>query len=160
LSESRGYGRDDSGRLSRPSQGDPEVLEPAPSTRMLARPSSMGSARARLVLVSTGPCRLSPCVYGCQVSDVRHTAAPAKLDRGGLMPGLPLGLADGSPPVLHVRGDVDMANAEQLSAAIEHAFSVDPKVVLDLGEVGFIDGAGLRVIVNAAESRDGVGPLT
>jgi len=76
------------------------------------------------------------------------------------MPGLSTDLADGSPPVLHVRGDVDMANAEQLSAALEHAFSVDPTVIVDMAEVTFIDGAGLRVILNAAESRDGVGPLT
>jgi anti-anti-sigma factor len=53
-----------------------------------------------------------------------------------------------------------MANAEQLGDALKHAFSVDPKVVVDMAEVTFIDGAGLRVILSAAESRDGVGPLT
>ena len=76
------------------------------------------------------------------------------------MPGLSTDLAEGSPPVLHVRGDLDMANAEQFGAALKHAFSVDPKAVVDMAEVTFIDGAALRVILSAAESRDGVGPLT
>ena len=52
-----------------------------------------------------------------------------------------------------------MANAQQLGAALEHACSVDPTVVVDMAELTFIDGAGLRVILGAAESRDGAGPL-
>ncbi len=76
------------------------------------------------------------------------------------MPGLAIDLAEGSPTVLYVRGDVDMANAGEFRAALEQALSVDPTIVVDLAEVTFIDGAGMRVILGAAESRNGVGPLT
>jgi anti-sigma B factor antagonist len=76
------------------------------------------------------------------------------------MDGLSLELVHSSPPVLHVRGDLDMANAEEFGAALKQALSADSTLVLGLAGLSFIDGAGLRVIVDAAESRDGVGPLT
>jgi anti-anti-sigma factor len=76
------------------------------------------------------------------------------------MNGLSLDVVDGAPPVLLVRGDLDLANAEEFGEALKQALSVDSSVVLDLSGLTFIDAAGLRVIVHAAESRDGVDPLT
>jgi anti-anti-sigma factor len=76
------------------------------------------------------------------------------------MPGFSIDLSQGSPRVLHVRGDLDMANAEEFDSALEHAMSADPTVVIDMAGVTFIDGAAMRVILRAAESRNGVGPLT
>jgi anti-sigma B factor antagonist/stage II sporulation protein AA (anti-sigma F factor antagonist) len=76
------------------------------------------------------------------------------------MYGLSIDLADGSPPVLHVSGDLDMANAEEFATALKQALSADSTLVVDLAGLTFIDAAGLRVILHAAESRNGVGPLT
>jgi anti-anti-sigma factor len=76
------------------------------------------------------------------------------------MYGLSMRLAEGSPPVLHVRGELDMANAEEFGAALRAAMSADSTVVVDLAELTFIDVAGIRAIVQAAESRNGNGQLT
>lgn len=76
------------------------------------------------------------------------------------MYGLSVELAEGSPPVLHVRGDLDMANADEFAAVLKDALSADSTLKLDLAGLTFIDASGLRVILHAAESRNGVGPLT
>jgi anti-anti-sigma factor len=67
---------------------------------------------------------------------------------------------DVSPPVLRVAGEVDLASAQQLREALRHAVSVDRSVVVDMKGVAFIDAAGLRVVLEAAESLNGAGPLT
>jgi anti-anti-sigma factor len=76
------------------------------------------------------------------------------------MDGLSIRLAEGSPPVLHVRGELDMANAEEFNAALQDVMSADPAVVVDMAELRFIDVAGIWAILRAAESRNGAGPLT
>ena len=76
------------------------------------------------------------------------------------MHGLSIDLVGGAPPVLHVRGDLDMSNADEFGAALKQALSADSTLIIDLSELTFIDAAGLRVILHAAASRDGVGPLT
>ena len=53
---------------------------------------------------------------------------------------------------LEVFGEVDLANADTLDAALVRAESSDAdQIVLDLGGVGFIDSAGLRVLVLATQ---------
>jgi anti-anti-sigma factor len=94
------------------------------------------------------------------VSDVRQAADRPKSLIAGLMNGLSMDLVRGAPPVLHVRGDLDMSNADEFGAALEQALSADSTLALDPSELTFIDAAGMRVLLHAAESRDGVGALT
>ena len=75
------------------------------------------------------------------------------------MDALMIDIVKGSPPVLHVRGELDMATAEELRVALDRALSDDPTVVVDLGDVPFIDLSGVRVILQTAEARNGHGPL-
>ncbi len=58
----------------------------------------------------------------------------------------------GSPPVVQLGGDVDLACAEELTAALEPLLQpgADPTVVFDLAEVTFLDSSGLAVLVTAA----------
>jgi len=76
------------------------------------------------------------------------------------MNGLSLELLEGSPSVLRVRGELDMANAEEFRAALTDAMSADSALVVDLADVTFVDAFGLRAILQAAERRNGLGPLT
>ena len=73
---------------------------------------------------------------------------------------LTITLEPGKPPVLHVHGEVDIASAPQLAEALGDALSEDSSVVLDMAGVTFVDAAGLRVILRAANSLNGRGPLT
>jgi anti-anti-sigma factor len=76
------------------------------------------------------------------------------------MNGLSIHLSEGSPPVLHVGGELDMANADEFSTAYEEAISADANVVVDMAELVFVDAAGLRAVLRAADSRNGAGPMT
>jgi anti-sigma B factor antagonist len=54
----------------------------------------------------------------------------------------------GRSAVLRLRGELDLASANQLEAAIRHL--QDPvEVVIDLGGLTFLDMAGLRVLITA-----------
>jgi anti-sigma B factor antagonist len=64
------------------------------------------------------------------------------------------------PSVLRVEGEIDISTADQLRSALKAALSVDPAVVVDMAGVTFFDASGVRVVLEVAESRDGVGPLT
>ena len=66
----------------------------------------------------------------------------------------------GDPPVLKVAGEIDLATVDALRTALEEAVSTDPTVVVDMAGVTFFDATGLRVILQAAASRNGAGPLT
>ena len=68
-------------------------------------------------------------------------------------------ISEGSPSILLVRGEVDIATAEQFRFALKRALADDPAVIVDMGEVSFIDLAGVRVILEAASSCNGHGPL-
>jgi len=55
--------------------------------------------------------------------------------------------------VIRVRGELDLASAPQLSAALEAAGGASSSpVVLDLAEVTFIDSSALRALVLAGRS--------
>ena len=69
-------------------------------------------------------------------------------------------LRPGDPPVLQVDGEIDLATADQLRAALEKALSAHPNVVVDMAGVSFFDAAGLRVVLQLAQARNGNGPLT
>jgi anti-sigma B factor antagonist len=75
------------------------------------------------------------------------------------MEALMIQLEDGSPPVLHVHGELDMATADRLRGALEEALSADPTVVVDMAGVTFVDVLGLRAILEVADSLNGRGPL-
>jgi anti-sigma B factor antagonist len=94
-------------------------------------------------------------LYTGQVSYVRQ----ATIKRGEFMEGLSIDLAEGSPPVLYVRGELDMATAGQLRAAIDEAVCADADVLVDLGGVTFVDLSGVRAILDAAHARNGQGPV-
>jgi anti-anti-sigma factor len=69
-------------------------------------------------------------------------------------------LKSGSPPVLYVRGELDVSTGPELVAALDRASATEPTFVLDMAGVSFVDVAGLRVLVAAAGRRNGLGPLT
>lgn len=87
-----------------------------------------------------------------------NTIAPP--ETACLMADLSIHIAEGSPRVMYVRGELDACTAGPFGAALSDALSADPTLVVDMAEVTFIDVAGLRAILQAAESRNGSGPLT
>lgn len=57
--------------------------------------------------------------------------------------------------VLVVGGDIDIASGPVLDAAILEREPSHPEVILDLGDVSFIDSSGLRSLLSAASrARD------
>ena len=64
----------------------------------------------------------------------------------------------GSRTVLRVEGEVDLATAPQLHAAIDAAFtSAAREVCVDLGGTTFMDSSGLHVLVAATQRAAEVG---
>jgi anti-anti-sigma factor len=59
----------------------------------------------------------------------------------------------GCPSVLHLRGEIDLAVADDLRAGLEQAQAADPAFVIDMAGVTFIDARGLRVILDVAAER-------
>ena len=58
---------------------------------------------------------------------------------------------------MRVGGELDLSTSQDLADAIESAALDHELVLLDLGEVTFIDSAGIRVIAGEARSLDGRG---
>lgn len=59
-------------------------------------------------------------------------------------------LTQGTTCTLTVRGDVDLASAPRLGDALAAVLRAEPEIVLlDLGQVEFIDSTGLHVILSA-----------
>lgn len=75
------------------------------------------------------------------------------------MDGLSIEFTQGSPRMLRVAGELDIATAEKLRVALEQAMDADPAVVVNMNDVTFIDVTGVRVILDAAGSTNGNGPL-
>ena len=63
-------------------------------------------------------------------------------------------------PVVVARGEIDVATSETFGRCVAEALERDPKLVLDLAEVTFMDSTGLSVIVRAYQSsgqvREGI----
>jgi anti-anti-sigma factor len=72
---------------------------------------------------------------------------------------LTIEVSEGSPCVIRLRGELDMATADQLAVAMKDTMLGEPALTIDMADVTFVDAAGLRVILQFAESRDGAGPL-
>jgi anti-anti-sigma factor len=53
--------------------------------------------------------------------------------------------------VLRVRGEVDMANATDTSTRLLSASGDGSSIVLDLGELTYIDSAGIRMLFDLSE---------
>ncbi len=53
--------------------------------------------------------------------------------------------------VLAVRGEVDMANATDVSTRLLSASGDGSSIVLDLGELTYIDSAGIRMLFDLSE---------
>ncbi|MFI6477570.1 STAS domain-containing protein [Nonomuraea sp. NPDC050663] len=51
--------------------------------------------------------------------------------------------------VAAVAGEVDSTTTGRLQAAIDEAVKLSPHLLLDLSEMGFLDSAGIRVILHA-----------
>jgi len=58
-----------------------------------------------------------------------------------------------------LRGEIDMANAEDLRAALAHVEGLDVPVVLDARDVTLLDSTGLRAVLRIAGSLGGDGLL-
>ena len=64
----------------------------------------------------------------------------------------------GEASVLVVRGDLDVAVGVDFVAAVDEVLSTDPSinhVVVDLGEVDFIDSSGLRALLQLQQNYGG-----
>ncbi|TQM29480.1 STAS domain-containing protein [Nocardia bhagyanarayanae] len=59
----------------------------------------------------------------------------------------------GDVAVVTVHGEVDMASAPQLQAALEEAQSGGKSLVVDMLDVGFLGSAGLSVLLVASEAQ-------
>jgi anti-sigma B factor antagonist len=59
--------------------------------------------------------------------------------------------------ILHIRGDIDLSNAQPLQQRIEHAVVGKTDVVLDLSAIEYIDSQGLRLLSQLSNklSREG-----
>lgn len=57
-----------------------------------------------------------------------------------------------------LEGELDMSTAEDLSKVLEETVDGRP-VVLDFSGVSFMDSSGLRVLLEAAQKRNGDGSL-
>jgi anti-sigma B factor antagonist len=57
--------------------------------------------------------------------------------------------ADASPAVVRAAGELDAASSREFATAIDEAMGCGTGVALDLGQVTFVDSAGLRVMAVA-----------
>jgi anti-sigma B factor antagonist len=62
----------------------------------------------------------------------------------------------GTIPILRVDGDVDMASAPELAAAVDlHSAGYRSPLLIDLSECLFMDSGGLNVLLQAVRQLDG-----
>ena len=60
---------------------------------------------------------------------------------------------------LKLSGELDLANARQLSEALRNDVPQEGELSLDLSDLDFVDSSGLRAILAYAGERNGNGPL-
>jgi anti-anti-sigma factor len=53
--------------------------------------------------------------------------------------------------VLHVAGEVDLANVTMLSNAIAEAYWTNERVIVDLSRLDYLDGAGVHILERFAQ---------
>jgi anti-anti-sigma factor len=66
---------------------------------------------------------------------------------------------EATPPVLSIDGDVDIATADLLRDELASALEAEPRLVVDMDGVQFIDAAGIRAVLGVAATLNGAGPL-
>jgi len=94
-----------------------------------------------------------------RLSRIRQETPPQPLDEAGAdIAGLDWWLKETAASlVLHVRGDVDLVTAPEFARAVRAAIARgDRPAIIDLTQVDFMDGRGLRILEEG--SRDA--PLT
>ena len=64
-----------------------------------------------------------------------------------------------SPERYRLSGELDMATAETLRDALEPVVQANGRLVLDVGEITFIDSSGLRALLQLSEQMNGSAPL-
>jgi anti-anti-sigma factor len=61
----------------------------------------------------------------------------------------------GDTPVAHIRGEIDLANADAIGAAIFDMLSnQELDFVVDLSDVGYIDSAGIRMLFELSRALE------
>ena len=60
---------------------------------------------------------------------------------------------------LHLRGEIDLTTRETFEQALEHVMDTDNDLTIDLSELSFIDGAGLRTLARTADLLNQQGRL-
>lgn len=63
------------------------------------------------------------------------------------------------PRVVHVFGELDLATAADLAAALEDEVATDGDLILDLSELIFMDSSGIKVLIETARKLEGKGRL-
>ena len=64
---------------------------------------------------------------------------------------------DGDIPVVRVAGEIDVATADSVRAAIAAAMDHRPtRLVIDMESVSFMDSSGIAVLLEAAQQADSV----
>jgi anti-anti-sigma factor len=66
---------------------------------------------------------------------------------------------DPSSRTLRPSGEIDMATAPKFLEALQEARATGERIVVDLGEITFIDSMGLHALISTAMSLDGAAPL-
>src|SRR6185369_16605216 len=64
-----------------------------------------------------------------------------------------------SPERYRLSGELDMATAETLRDALDPVVQANGRLVLDVGEITFIDSSGLRALLQLSEQMNGSAPL-
>jgi anti-anti-sigma factor len=59
--------------------------------------------------------------------------------------------------LLTVRGELDLASADEVANRLDDLRDAGEPVLLDLDELDFMDSSGLRMVLNAAEASNATG---
>lgn len=91
-------------------------------------------------------------------SRIRWETSPQPLNEAGAyIAGLDWWLKETAASlVLHVRGDVDLVTAPEFARAVRAAVARGGPTIIDLTQVDFMDGRGLRILEDASQ----VAPLS
>jgi anti-sigma B factor antagonist len=58
---------------------------------------------------------------------------------------------EGGTPVITISGELDLSNAVQVKAAIEAAVAGKQRLILELGELEYMDSSGVALLASAAQ---------